>query len=81
MDHPIRKERHMRIACVGAGASGLCFAYKLRRSFEDFTLTLIERNDAVGGVWVTNRYPGCVVAVSLAQCYLDRKCPRHAVSN
>ncbi|KAK8131616.1 putative sterigmatocystin biosynthesis monooxygenase stcW [Apiospora sp. TS-2023a] len=59
MDHPIRKERHMKIACVGAGASGLCFAYKLQRSFEDFTLTLIERNDAVGGVWVTNRYPGC----------------------
>ncbi|KAK8045564.1 hypothetical protein PG993_005588 [Apiospora rasikravindrae] len=59
MDRPIRQERHMRIACVGAGASGLCFAYKLQRSFEDFTLTLFERNDAVGGVWFANRYPGC----------------------
>ncbi|KAK8052687.1 hypothetical protein PG996_011988 [Apiospora saccharicola] len=57
--HPIRKERHMKIACIGAGASGLCFAYKLQRSFEDFSLTLFERNDTVGGVWVANRYPGC----------------------
>ncbi|KAK8099062.1 FAD/NAD(P)-binding domain-containing protein, partial [Apiospora kogelbergensis] len=57
----IRKERHMKIACIGAGASGLCFAYKLQRSFEDFTLTLFERNDSVGGVWVANRYPGCVL--------------------
>lgn len=51
----------MKIACIGAGASGLCFAYKLQRSFEDFTLTLFERNDSVGGVWVANRYPGCVL--------------------
>ncbi|KAK8018789.1 FAD-binding monooxygenase moxY [Apiospora marii] len=57
--NPIRTERHMKIACIGAGASGLCFAYKLQRSFEDFSLTLFERNGAVGGVWVANRYPGC----------------------
>ncbi|KAK9413820.1 putative FAD/NAD(P)-binding domain-containing protein [Seiridium unicorne] len=47
---PIRSERHMRIACIGAGASGLCFAYKLQRSFDDFTLTLFDRNSTVGGV-------------------------------
>ncbi|KAH6639970.1 FAD/NAD(P)-binding domain-containing protein [Truncatella angustata] len=55
----IRKERHMRIACIGAGASGLCFAYKLQRSFDDFTLTIFDHHSTVGGVWFANRYPGC----------------------
>ena len=48
----------MRIACIGAGASGLCFAYKLQRSFDNFALTIYEKNSEVGGVWVENRYPG-----------------------
>ena len=64
----------MKIACIGAGASGLCFAYKLQRSFEDFTLTIFERNDSVGGVWVTNRYPGFVVLfffLSFLCCVFD----------
>lgn len=26
---PIHSERHVRIVCIGAGASGLLFAYKL----------------------------------------------------
>ncbi|KAI9676583.1 MAG: hypothetical protein M1822_008297 [Bathelium mastoideum] len=49
----------MKIACIGAGASGLCFAYKLQRSFEQFSLTIFEKNAEVGGVWFENRYPGC----------------------
>lgn len=57
---PIHCERHMRIACVGAGASGLCFAYKLQRSFDDFELTIYEKNTGLGGVWFENRYPGSV---------------------
>ena len=55
---PIHSERHMRIVCVGAGASGLCFAYKLQRSFQNFTLTIYEKNADVGDVWFQNRYPG-----------------------
>jgi cation diffusion facilitator CzcD-associated flavoprotein CzcO len=50
----------MRIACVGAGASGLCFAYKLQRSFQNFSLTVYEKGPDVGGVWLQNRYPGYV---------------------
>lgn len=60
MSSPIRTDRHMRIACIGAGASGLCFAYKLQRSFDNFSLTMYEKNSRVGGVWVENRYPGYV---------------------
>lgn len=36
----IHHERPMRIICIGAGASGLCFAYKLQRSFRNFSLTV-----------------------------------------
>jgi cation diffusion facilitator CzcD-associated flavoprotein CzcO len=57
---PIHSERHMRIACIGAGASGLCFAYKLQRSFQNFSLSIYEKGADVGGVWLQNRYPGYV---------------------
>ena len=36
----IHQERHIRIICIGAGASGLCLAYKLQRSFRTFTLAV-----------------------------------------
>lgn len=32
--------RFVKIICVGAGVSGLCLAYKLRRSFENYSLTV-----------------------------------------
>lgn len=56
--YPIHNARKMRVICVGAGLSGLCFAYKLQRSFEDFTLQIFERNEGISGVWFNNRYPG-----------------------
>lgn len=55
---PIHAERHLRIICIGAGAAGLCFAYKFQRSFTNFSLVLYEKNAGVGGVWFENRYPG-----------------------
>ena len=54
----IHSERHVRIICVGAGASGLLFAYKLQRSFSNFDLTIYEKNEEVGGTWWENKYPG-----------------------
>lgn len=55
---PIHSERHMRIIVCGAGASALCFAYKLQRSFENFSLQLFEKNSDISGTWFENRYPG-----------------------
>lgn len=55
---PIHSERSMRIIVIGAGASGLCFAYKLQRSFENFSLRLYEKNPEISGTWYENRYPG-----------------------
>ena len=59
----IHHERQMRVVCIGAGASGLCFAYKLQRSFNNFTLAAYEKNPAVSGTWFGNKYPGCAYDV------------------
>lgn len=57
---PIHTAGHVRIICVGAGASGLLFAYKLQRSFSNFSLVIYEKNPEVAGTWWENRYPGYV---------------------
>lgn len=57
---PIYSERQMRIICIGAGASGLIFAYKLQRSFENCSFTIYEKNKEISGTWYENKYPGCV---------------------
>ncbi|KAK8166410.1 FAD/NAD(P)-binding domain-containing protein [Phyllosticta citrichinensis] len=56
---PIHHERRIRVICIGAGASGLLFAYKLQRSFRNFSLTVYDKNADVSGTWTENRYPGC----------------------
>jgi 4-hydroxyacetophenone monooxygenase len=48
-----------RVLIVGAGASGLILAARLRRLGIEFTL--VERGAEVGGTWRDNRYPGCAV--------------------
>jgi cation diffusion facilitator CzcD-associated flavoprotein CzcO len=54
------KPRKLRIACVGAGASGLCLAYKLEKMMApgSWELVLYEKNPQFGGTWYENTYPG-----------------------
>lgn len=54
------KPRKLRVACVGAGASGLCVAYKMEKMLEagSWELTLFEKNPMFGGTWYENTYPG-----------------------
>src|SRR3954468_14355771 len=47
----------VRVAIVGAGASGLCMAIALRRAGID-SFTIFEKSDGVGGTWRDNTYPG-----------------------
>ncbi|KAL3462618.1 hypothetical protein BJX64DRAFT_276962 [Aspergillus heterothallicus] len=63
LNQPIHTERHVRIICIGAGASGLLFAYKLQRSFKNFSLIIYEKNPEIAGTWFENRYPGCACDV------------------
>jgi hypothetical protein len=46
----------LRVACVGAGASGLCLAYKMERMLVpgSWELTLFDKNPQFGGTWYEN---------------------------
>lgn len=55
--------RKLRIVHVGAGATGLCAAFKMERQLTDYELVLYEKNDEIGGTWYENRYPGCACDV------------------
>lgn len=50
-----------RCAVVGAGASGIAAAHRLRQA--GVTVTVFEKNSDVGGTWLENVYPGCRVDV------------------
>ena len=60
LDQYHSKPRKLRIASVGAGASGLCLAYKAGRMLEagSWELTLYDKNKHFGGTWLENTYPG-----------------------
>lgn len=60
---PIHSERRVKIICIGAGASGLLFAYKAQRQFRNLELTIYEKNEEVAGTWWENKYPGCACDV------------------
>jgi cyclohexanone monooxygenase len=50
-------DRNLRIAIIGAGASGLMALIKLREAgIED--VTIYEKAATLGGTWRDNRYPG-----------------------
>ncbi|MFJ8113803.1 flavin-containing monooxygenase [Streptomyces sp. NPDC096132] len=52
-----RAARHVRVAVIGAGFSGLSIACRLReQGVEDFLI--VERSSTAGGVWRDNTYPG-----------------------
>ncbi|HEY4343833.1 MAG TPA: NAD(P)/FAD-dependent oxidoreductase, partial [Parvibaculum sp.] len=61
--------RHLRIAIIGAGASGLMALIKLREAGID-DVTIFEKAKTLGGTWRDNRYPGITCDVpSLAYRY------------
>ncbi|KIX09042.1 uncharacterized protein Z518_00120 [Rhinocladiella mackenziei CBS 650.93] len=54
------KPRKIRIACAGAGASGLCLVYKIQKTLvpDSWELNIYEKNAQIGGTWYENTYPG-----------------------
>jgi cation diffusion facilitator CzcD-associated flavoprotein CzcO len=64
-----RPERFLRIAVIGAGASGIMAAIKLREAGQT-DVTVFEKASSLGGTWRDNRYPGLSCDVpSLAYRY------------
>ncbi|MFG2040388.1 flavin-containing monooxygenase [Dactylosporangium sp. NPDC048998] len=66
--------RHVKVAIIGTGFSGLGMAIKLRQQGSDDFL-LFERADEVGGTWRDNTYPGCACDV-MALLYSYSFAPR-----
>jgi cation diffusion facilitator CzcD-associated flavoprotein CzcO len=60
LDQYHSKSSKIRIASAGAGATGICLAYKLEKLLElgSWELTLFEKNQHFGGTWFENTYPG-----------------------
>ncbi|KAL6849718.1 hypothetical protein ACO1O0_009261 [Amphichorda felina] len=54
------KPTKLRVACIGAGASGLCLAHKMEKMLtpQSWELTLFDKNPHFGGTWYENTYPG-----------------------
>jgi len=44
--------RKIRIIHIGAGATGLLTAYKMRKQLQDYELVCYEKNDTIGGTWL-----------------------------
>jgi cation diffusion facilitator CzcD-associated flavoprotein CzcO len=61
-DAPTEATRHVRVAIIGSGFSGLGTAIQLgRRGEHDYFI--FERGTDLGGVWRDNTYPGCACDV------------------
>ncbi|SPO07708.1 related to monooxigenase [Cephalotrichum gorgonifer] len=48
----------IKVIVIGAGISGIAFAYKAQ-FLENVEYTIYEKNADVGGTWLESRYPGC----------------------
>ncbi|KAH8658055.1 putative flavoprotein [Xylariales sp. PMI_506] len=58
------------VLIIGAGLSGLCSLYHLRRQFPSWQIKAIEAGSGVGGTWFFNRYPGARVDTeSISYCF------------
>ncbi|MFI5426560.1 FAD-dependent oxidoreductase [Aeromicrobium sp. UC242_57] len=53
----VAPDRSFRVVIVGAGMSGLVAAHRLRAT--GVCVTVLEKNDDIGGTWLENTYPGC----------------------
>jgi 4-hydroxyacetophenone monooxygenase len=61
-DVSVETRRAFHVLVIGAGMSGLLTAIRLEEA--GISYTVIEKNDAVGGTWYENSYPGCRVDVA-----------------
>ena len=60
-DRPIAPEQKQKfkVLIIGAGMSGLLAAIRLEEA--GIPYVVVEKNEAVGGTWFENSYPGCRV--------------------
>lgn len=49
------QSRKIRVIHVGAGATGLCTAFKMERQLKNYELVCYEKNDEIGGTWYESK--------------------------
>ncbi|MGV0879819.1 NAD(P)/FAD-dependent oxidoreductase [Martelella sp. FLE1502] len=54
-----KRRKNFKVIIIGAGFAGICAAIRLKQA--GIPYVVIEKNDAVGGTWYENTYPGCAV--------------------
>ena len=59
---PAATRGRFQVVIIGAGMSGLLAAIRLEEAGVRYVV--VEKNDAVGGTWLENTYPGCRVDVA-----------------
>ncbi|KAI0346538.1 FAD/NAD(P)-binding domain-containing protein [Trametopsis cervina] len=67
-DFSIDEYRPMRVIVVGAGMSGIAAGIRFRQYVPGVDISIYDKNDALGGTWYTNKYPGVACDVP-AQCF------------
>lgn len=53
-DKILGHSRPLRVICIGAGATGMDLAYKMKRHLTSFELQIYEKNPELGGTWFEN---------------------------
>lgn len=57
---PVQVENY-DVIIIGAGLSGVCSLYHLRKRFPSWRIRVLEAAESVGGTWYWNCYPGARV--------------------
>ena len=56
-DFPIDEPRPFKVIVVAAGFSGIAAGIRFLQHVPNLELVIYDKNDGVGGVWWSNRYP------------------------
>lgn len=51
------RSRPIKVIIVGAGFSGIAAGIRFLQRVPNVEIVIYEKNDGIGGVWWTNRYP------------------------
>ena len=54
----VDEEKRYDVLILGAGLSGICSLYHIRRRFPSWRIRVLEAGSGPGGTWYWNRYPG-----------------------
>ncbi|KAF2963522.1 hypothetical protein GQX73_g10042 [Xylaria multiplex] len=57
-DEPLDGYRPMKVRVIGAGFSGIYLGIRISQRLRNIDLRIYEKNEASGGTWWVNRYPG-----------------------